>query len=451
MGDMQTTQHIIVAGAGPAGAIAALGLARLGYEVSVIAKGRSFQSCEGISERVVQALQGQSARHALQQVSAPSPRSVHWNGTHSSANTERLVSRQAFDDALRKDLKDAGITVISGQLRSWHESDQGVDAHYQSETLATKTLHGDFFVEARGRGVSAKAQERLKGPETLSLLLKWQTDSGQQKSMAASLPQGWAWLARLENGECYTQMTLASDTPGLPTKAQLKDFVLEQLHKVDEFKNFIGDGKIVGELTARSSTAILHSDPIGERSIRIGDAAMAVDPLSGNGIFQSLSTALSAPAVINTLLNRPEQKHVAQTFFRQRVNHSFMRFARMGRDFYQLEQQWPESAFWKQRAVWPDVQAAHEPIAVSKITIESRAVVDNHFIQSTDVVVTPDQPLGIWHMDGVELAPLVRSLMQKPLATHESLQTRFNQKFDNEQALYGWFQQQGLIEGTASL
>jgi len=44
-----------------------------------------------------------------------------------------------------------------------------------------------------------------------------------------------------------------------------------------------------------------------------------VDPLSGNGIFQSLSSALVAPAVINTLLRQPDSADLARRFY-QRVD-----------------------------------------------------------------------------------------------------------------------------------
>jgi len=445
---MENSHHIVIAGAGPAGAIAALGLARLNYQVTVITKPRGFDCCEGISERVVQAFVTQAAHHALQVIPTPSPRSVHWNGAHSMANTERLVSRQALDRALQKDMNDAGIGVIEGQLVSWRESSDNVDIVFQTKADQQQTLSGDFFVDARGRSASAKGQARLKGPETLSLLLKWQAAPGRQQSMAASLQDGWAWLARLDSGECYTQVTLSSADRQLPAKDHLEEFVLGQLRQVTGFEAFVADAHIGGAVTARSSTAILNCDPVTERSLRIGDAAMAVDPLSGNGIFQSLSTALSAPAVINTILNRPADKHVAQQFYRERVNHSFMRFARMGRDFYRLEHQWPNSGFWQQRTQWPDTHPAHEPIAPDKITIERKAVIHGGFIEATEVVITPDQPLGIWHLDGVELAPLVRELLRRPLQPKESLQERFGTTFSNDIILNQWCQQQGLIEST---
>ena len=442
---MNETPHIVIAGAGPAGAMVALGLARLSYRVSVIHKPRGFDACEGISERVVQAFLSQGAHHALSTINEPSPRSVLWNNENSAANTERLIARQALDQALLQDLRDAGVTLLEGQLLNYQLGKHGAELEIQTRERTTQNIPASFFVDARGRSASTKGDSRLKGPETLSLLLHWRGGEHNAASRALSFDSGWAWLARLNNGRCYTQITLSPQDTDLPPRAKLRDFVLAQLNHLPGFKDFIGDAQVDGEITARSATAILSCDPIGKHWIRVGDAAMAVDPLSGNGIFQSLSSALCAPAVIHTLLTKPQQTQLAQEFYCQRINHNFMRFARMGRDFYQMEQRWLDSPFWQQRRVWPDTQPAHEPVVQESVTVATRPVIHNQLIEAKQVVSTPDQPMGIWHMDGIELAPLVQSLQQTPLRSSETLEQRFGYDVGRHGALQQWLQQLQLL------
>jgi hypothetical protein len=141
---------------------------------------------------------------------------------------------------------------------------------------------------------------------------------------------------------------------------------------------------------------------------------MAVDPLSGNGIFQSLSSALQAPTVINTLLRKPERAALAQRFHQQRVEQLFLRFARIGRDFYADEQRWMQQPFWLARRQWPDAEVAHAEADFSSLRIERAPVLKDGFVDEAEVVMTADQPLGIWHVQGVELAPLVRRLRTEP-------------------------------------
>lgn len=445
---MSDTHQIIIAGGGPAGTAAALGLARLGYGVTVLSAPRSFVACEGISERVVNGLAGAGIRHGLTTIAAPSQRHANWNGSSNAANTERLIRRDLFDQALLQDLEDAGVAVIAGRVNQIETQGDRVTVQGKASCGESFTLHGDFFVEARGRATPAGKQPRLRGPETVSLLQHWQGEPAAAQSAAASFCDGWAWLAQFTDGSRYTQITLAADAEDFPTKSGLNDYFFRRLQQLPEAGPFFCDAEPQGELTARSATAILTCDPIDDRRIRIGDAALAVDPLSGNGIFQALSTALIAPSVINTILRRPDNKNLAQRFYRERVNHAFMRFARMGRDFYRMETRWPKQPFWQQRQRWPDQQPTHEPLAPEQVSVVARPVTREGFITLQEVVITPDQPLGVWHLGGIALAPIVKSLQARPVKDNESIVQRLEQAgIDNgsaQRAIAAWLRNQGL-------
>ena len=75
-----TRFDIMVLGTGPAGSAAARGLASLGYAVLCLGQVRSPETVEGISDRVVKALQHQGFIRALRVLSEPIPRQVLWNG-----------------------------------------------------------------------------------------------------------------------------------------------------------------------------------------------------------------------------------------------------------------------------------------------------------------------------------------------------------------------------------
>ena len=115
---MNTHFDIVVLGTGPAGSAAARGLASLGYAVLCLAQVRSPGTVEGISERVVKALQHQGFTRALRVLSEPIPRQVLWNGAASAANTEHLVDRQRFDAALIEDLQQHGVKVAQDWVSS---------------------------------------------------------------------------------------------------------------------------------------------------------------------------------------------------------------------------------------------------------------------------------------------------------------------------------------------
>lgn len=399
---------IVILGAGPAGAAVALGLRRLGYAVTLVSEWRRFAALEGVSLRVLEALRGTGLHQALSEAALPSQRQVNWNGQQHAQNVEFLLDRPTFDHGLREDLRLAGVELIEGRVLSVQSAASG----YRIDINGRQALGADFLVEARGRQAPALGKG-LRGPETVSLLNRWQGAPGNSASAVESLEDGWAWMARRADGQCYWQWTVDVASAGLPGKSQLLDYCRQRRQDSAVAMAFFSDQSEADvQLHARSSTAILSSQVCGDNWIRVGDAAMAVDPLSGNGIFQSLSSALQAPAVINTLLCKPERAALARRFHQQRVEQLFLRFARIGRDFYADEVRWPDQPFWQARRRWPDAEIAHAEADFNTLRIERAPVLRDGFVDEAEVVITADQPLGIWHVQGVELAPLVRGLMR---------------------------------------
>jgi flavin-dependent dehydrogenase len=426
--------EVAILGAGPAGAAVALGLHRLGYAVRVISEWRRFAALEGVSHRVLDGLRQAGLNRALACAATPSLRRVQWNGDGQSINQECLLDRPSFDAAIREDLRAAGIEVVEARALRVESNGDGHLIHLEPG----EPLRADFLVEARGRQAPL-AGGRLRGPETLSLLNQWREAAGAPASAVESLPDGWAWMARLADGRCYWQITLDAAASDLPPRDQLPEFCARRRSESALVRELFGSAALQpASLHARSSTAILFHEASGPDWLRVGDAAMAVDPLSGNGIFQSLSSALQAPAVINTMLQRPERAELARCFHQRRVEHLFLRFARTGRDFYALEQRWPEQPFWRDRRAWPDAEPMHAPADFSQVRIERAPVIRGDLIEEAEVVVTTDQPLGIWHLQGIELAPIVKALrlgeLEQALAALPEPQRRM---------LQGWLLGQG--------
>jgi len=448
--DTRTDIDIAVIGAGPAGAMVALALARLDYRVRVLAVARGFDACEGVSERVLKALADAGLDAASEVLPAPSPRSVNWNGEQRDANSERLVLRREFDAALVCDLQRAGLAPLPWRVR-------GITPLADGRVLL-RAGEGELLarcvVDARGRAAPRASGQRLRGPETVALLQRWQGDPGTAASQILSLDEGWAWMARTAHGQCFTQLTLAVDNPAIPGRAQLGQFLRARLGELPQLQQFLGQAQPCAQALARSSTAVLQAPMYGSGVLRVGDAAMAVDPLSGNGIFQALSSAAVAPAVINTLLRDPDRTDLALRFYDERVRHIFERFARIGRDFYRSETQWRDTAFWQQRSHWPDDEPAHADGAGQFIGLAPRPVVENGFIREREVALVSDQPLGVWCVAGIELAPLLRELPPPGSDRAQLLRQRISAAAAGDpgrvHAVSAWLRSYGLLADPLS-
>ena len=402
-----TLFDIVVLGTGPAGSAAARGLASLGYAVLCLGQIRSPETIEGISERVAKALQHQGFTRALCVLSEPIPRHVLWNGAASAANTEYLVDRQQFDAALIEDLQQHGVTVA----QDWVSSATDVGDAWQVTTQTGKRYSGQFLIEARGRRASSDAPCLRRGPETVAMGVKWTIPSAEIRPagvMAFSHSNGWGWVVQDGRGMAFTQLSMAAERAAVKASQDAEAFIRRMLSDLGTANPLPGGAYPAEAAHYRGSTALLH-DAIGTRNkLRIGDAAMAVDPLSGNGIFQSLSSAMAAPAVINTLLQRPQDSAMALQFYQDRCEHLFERFSRMGRDFYQQIDADPVSDFYEQRRNWPDQQPSHvQPDRV--LGTAQRPVINDGFIERKTVVITADQPLGVWRVNGQDAVELLQA------------------------------------------
>lgn len=397
---------ILVLGGGPAGCLAGLRLAGLGHRVILATAAPSAGRTEGLAARAQDVLAAHGCRRALAALGPEAVRRSHWNGAASEHNRETLVERSAFDTALLADAAAGGVSVIhANRLRiatagaGWRLAGQGSDG-------AVVELEGGVLIEARGRRAH-RGRVALRGPRVTALSRCYRSLPRRPMTALAAFPDGWAWYASSGDGSGSLQVFLASDDLRLAKRAGLGERFTACLEGLPEAAGWLGDGHPAGALGVRAAGPLLSGDLVSHNRIRLGDAAAAIDPLSGHGIFEALGSALAGSAVINTLLRRPENRDLAARFYRERTELGFLRLCRTGRAFYARETRWPDRPFWRQMAAWPDDQPAHAPATSARPWIELRPVVEQDLVTARPVVVTADQPRGTYQVDGVPLVRLI--------------------------------------------
>jgi 2-polyprenyl-6-methoxyphenol hydroxylase-like FAD-dependent oxidoreductase len=254
---------------------------------------------------------------------------------------------------------------------------------------------------------SAGARRR-RGPPTTALSRAWTLPAGAgARTAVAPFAQGWAWLAAPGDGRALLQLFVASGRGRLPPRRDLGRFYDQRLAEVAEAADWLDGAIPAGPVRARESTPQIARPLSSARALRVGDAALAIDPLSGHGVFEALGGALAAAPVVNTLLRRPDDAELAAAFYSERAEAAFLRHCRVGRDFYAQEGRWPEAPFWAQRRAWPDAEPAHRAAGSGAPEIAARGVIEDGFVVRRQVIVTPDHPRGVWQVDGVPLVPLM--------------------------------------------
>jgi 2-polyprenyl-6-methoxyphenol hydroxylase-like FAD-dependent oxidoreductase len=407
---MDTKFDIIVAGAGPAGTLTAILLSRQGYSVGVVASPRGRGRIEGFSQRTVDILATHGLTHAYAAVGPMVDRIASWAGELGARNREYVTDRAILDEALIEDLANHNIEILSADIVSVASEHDHADV--QLRASGTDQNHRvEFFVEARGRAAPAGHDKGVGGPPTTAIVRQVRGSVDDPRTAVAGFAEGWAWYVADGSGPAYLQIFVDSQA-GLPKRAELAAFFESRAAQIVEKADWLGERGFEGPVKAYSAAPVLAKNPLGERHIRVGDAACALDPLSGNGMFAALGGAAAASPVIHTLIEQPDNSALARAFYLERARDAFDRFCRVGRDFYRLETRWPDSPFWHARQVWPDDIPAHEAPLSGPLTFARKPVVEDGFITEREVCVTPDYPRGIWLVDQVPIPRLYHLLAE---------------------------------------
>lgn len=388
---------ILIAGGGPAGCAAAFGLARAGFRVVVMTTPRRRLVTEGLSARVVRFLE-QAGHERTRATLGPSVRrEASWNGATTAANLEWVVEREVFDRALLEDVSAAGVHMVIAPVRRLRL----VEDQWQAEA-GGHAYRARFLVEARGRRAPGR---RHHGPPAIALAQTWSGLPPRPRTAIAPFADGFAWFATAGNGRGSLQLVVAPGTP-----AEREASLAERLASVPPAQAWLAGGSPVGPATIRHAGTSRAQAPLEPARIRIGDAALALDPLSGHGVFEALASATAAVPVVTTLLRRPADAALARAFYEERVEQAFLRFARTARDFYRLEQRWPGAPFWRARRSWPDDLPAHASPSAAAPEIAIRPVIEDGLVVARQVIVTADHPRGVFQVDGVPLVALLRAV-----------------------------------------
>ncbi len=398
--------RIVILGAGPAACLLAMALARDGLAPLLIGKPRASQAVEGLSQRVVEGLKRFGCRHALSLLGPKWGRVSAWGGEEVEMNGEFVVERVAFDAALLRDVRAAGLTVLEGVVR--HVGRQG-DGTWRIEwndcANQLRQTCGELVVECRGHRAPKTALDIHRGAALVSLGRSFEGACAQPRTtFAEPFAHGWAWGAVDGRGRAHIQTVILPQTLSLhrgdPDATHA--FCLNHLHRT--LRRFGGSLRATGPAHARGILPVLRGGVADPEFLRIGDAAYTCDPLSGHGVFEAVSGAIAAVPVINTLLRRPDDAALARRYLSQRAEAVFRSRIEAARQHYTSETRWQDEPFWRRQAA--PVEHFRHGLAQSAAAFAVLPVVEDGVIVERRVVVSADFPRGVRFVDGVDLAAL---------------------------------------------
>ncbi len=459
---------ICVIGAGPAGSTFAARMAQLGHDVCLIERARFPRSHlgESLSPGVLPLLETIGAREAVDAAGFRRVRSVlvKWDGEPQVREDAReqglLVDRGDFDRLLLERARALGVRVLQpASVRERRSDDGGWSVNVEADGGAAH-LRADIVADATGRSAGITAHRRRTGCRTLALYAYWRGSNLPEQPRIEAGSDAWYWGVPLPDGTYNTLVFVdvkhfrATRSGSLPARF---------LDLLDRSGLMAGchDARLIGPVLAADATPYLDEESVTPLSIKVGEAALAIDPLSSSGVQKAIQTALAGAIVCNTMLRKPEASTAALRFYQQNLADASERHSRWAAAHYGSVVMRSGGKFWQDRASRIEAPSPSLPrdalsadaLCAARVELSRELeFVDLPCIEGDFVTVKPalrhpglEGPVA--YLGGWELAPLLRRLPVglTPLQIAQSWSARI--PLQSGLAIAGWLLNNGILVG----
>jgi flavin-dependent dehydrogenase len=353
---------VIVAGAGPAGSVAARTLAQAGLRVlladpaaaaPLAGQRRIGETLPGAARSLLRELgllvrvEGRHLRSpgahflwAAQQLDQMDAiRSPHGAGWH--------LDRVRFDADLRDAARNAGVACLAGAVSAPGRMPGGWRLRLAGAELCCRVL-----IDATGRRAQlARALgARRERDGDLIAVHAWYMGEGEadQRTLIEAEAAGWWYTARLPDQARVVALHL--DAEDAATLLRQPGAWRNRLEGTQYIAPTLRGLSLEGPPRATDASGGQTLPAVGERWIAIGDAALSVDPLSSQGMLNALYTGWKgAQAIVQALAgDMSGLESYARTLdgVRNRYRqHRLYAYAEVNR--------FSEQAFWLHQRRWP--------------------------------------------------------------------------------------------------
>jgi flavin-dependent dehydrogenase len=397
---------VCVIGAGPAGCVVAARLAQLGCAVCLIERSTFPRRHlgESLSPGVLPLLDTIGARGEIESAGFTPVRRVvsNWDGPLAERVDPReqglLVDRGRFDAALLERARGLGVIVLQpAVVRERLQQDDGwvlaVDANGLPRRLRVRLV-----VDATGRTAAGAGRRRPTGPRTLALYAYWRGRRLPDQPRIEAGASAWYWGVPIPGGAYNTLAFVDSDSLRTRAAPSLEGHFRELLGR-SGLMGGCDDPRLAGRVAAADATPYLDERCVTPISIKVGDAALAIDPLSSSGVQKAVQTALAGAIVANTLLRKPEATAMAMQFYRDSLAQASARHCRWAAAHYATVSARESGSFWRARSV--SGASRHEPAPTD---------ISTQIASGAHVVISPDTEIVEVPLLGSEFVALGRAL-----------------------------------------
>jgi flavin-dependent dehydrogenase len=356
---------VAVFGGGPAGTATALALARLGCSAIVIERTyhNAFRIGETLPPSIRPLLGGLGVWEAFLAQNHCRSFGIHsaWGQVELYANDFIFnpygsgwhLDRARFDLMLAQAAENTSVHVFRGvQLVSIQERRGG--GWYIEIGAEGKQLGWDarFLVDATGRASTIarkRGASRVSYDHLIGAVAFFRPDSrapaANHALLVEAVEDGWWYSAPLPNGQVVAAFMTDADIYARTSK-NARYCLNEQLQKTKHTKVRLCAWTPTSVPQVVSANSSQLDRVTCKNWLAAGDAAMAFDPLSSQGIYKALETGLLAAKAIRDGLSGDAEPLRGYGI---KLQKDFDRYLAVRGYYYTQERRWPDSLFWKRR------------------------------------------------------------------------------------------------------
>lgn len=280
-----------------------------------------------------------------------SDRPVFVDGFRNPDGLAKNLDRKAFEQFLRRAAEEKGIQCYWGvKLESVSSEDSGWKVVLCPVGDKPEKWHvsADFVIDASGRQSHFARSLGIKRQIIDKLIACWITINNTSENTMSSIigsENGWWYSCVVPHQKRIISFHTDAD---LMAKNDLKtlDSFLVLAAQNNEIQTFItgNESSIEFHGTVAANSSIL-TQVAGKNWAAIGDAAISFDPLSSQGIFNAMASAMQLRDLIQHFGFTEEliKKHTSET---QAIWTHYLQHKQF---FYEAETRWKTAEFWKRR------------------------------------------------------------------------------------------------------